>query len=66
MTSDLRTSELHFGYVAAALRHRHGERAVAVAAREAEELRRGGDDARAELWLRVVRELVAPTADLGA
>jgi len=66
MTSDLPISELHFGYIAAALRHRHGERAVAVAAREAEELRREGDDARAKLWLRVVRELVAPTADLDA
>ena len=60
------TSDFHFGYIAAALRHRHGERAVTVAAGEAEELRRRGDDARAELWLRVVQELVEPTADLDA
>ena len=60
------TSDLHFGYIAAALRHRHGERAVTVATREADDLRRRGDDARAELWMRVVQELVAPTADLDA
>jgi hypothetical protein len=60
------TSDLHFGYIAAALRHRHGARAVTVAAREAADLRRRGDDTRADLWLRVVQELVAPTADVGA